>query len=146
MSKARSVLEVLVATRWILQNVGWVQGQYHKYVDGEIIGVCLMSALRLVDTQHVNHQIQARGLLYQDIEAEAVDIDETFALGSWNDQKGRKKEDVIALLTQIINGLTDEADEGKRLAVLRELLEVRVSLGRKRDRKTNISKRAKSQD
>lgn len=103
--KASTVKEVLIAAKWILENVGWCQGAYYKDKNGLKTSVfaiksgdsldccCLVGACNLVDTDfYLSHcAVQSLGIVVGNQH-----------VPTWNDSKGRTKEEVIAAINTAI--------------------------------------------
>lgn len=52
-NKAKTVTEVLKAAKWMLENVGWCQGQYSKYnKQGKLTAFCAAGAISHVVTDY----------------------------------------------------------------------------------------------
>lgn len=98
MSKAKNIKEVLIAAKWMLENVGWCQGLFSKRDDsGSIKAMCLVGAINRVQLTDAGYKklLQEKSttmlskLLKQDV-------------WIWNDTEGRTKEEVISLLDRAI--------------------------------------------
>ena len=105
--KAKTVREALVATRWIIDQVGWCQGRLYQAKDGNVIwykggiipgnlgACCLEGAMSLVeiDSEYVRFDAGKK--------IRAIGTDHT-SIHIWNDALGRTKEQVLAMLDQVI--------------------------------------------
>lgn len=108
--KAKTVKEVLIAARWILDNVGWSQRFFSITKHGTPLGLgevhpdieaaCSLGAIYLVDTIDLRLN---RGAT-QAVEAVIGNgIDRV--IHDWNDTKGRTKEEVLAAFDKAIQGI-----------------------------------------
>jgi hypothetical protein len=99
--KAKTVKEVLVATKWILDHHGWVQGTFTK-VDSnkKLVGFCLVGALDTVEVEGKDYILkpQAYSLMQNELSY--------LSLSAWNDLYGRTKEQVLSLIDQAIERAT----------------------------------------
>lgn len=110
MSKAKSVKEVLIAARWIIDNVGWCQLSYFQTKNGDrlswsvirdlltnsdIRAVCAIGAIQLVDTDTDVELLQfdAENLLNEMVGCHVV---------FWNDDASRTKQEVLDLYDRAI--------------------------------------------
>jgi hypothetical protein len=104
MMKAKTVKEVLIATKYILENVGWCQGSFYLDKNGNCMGTCLYpyqyadlraccldGALQLVDTD-----ARTRNQTYQTLRSFIPGII------TYNDFEGRTKQHVIEMLEATI--------------------------------------------
>lgn len=112
--KAKTVKEVLVAARWIIENVGWCQWHFAKSGDKEVwmgrrttiekaaqeAGVskvdcfCALGAINAVEADY-------------DLKRSAAVVIDNHTGGSvstWNDTDGRTKEEVLDLFDRAIKG------------------------------------------
>jgi hypothetical protein len=104
--KATTPKEVLIATKYILDNVGWCQGNAWQNKEGERIrdkqdvlsgkstlgACCLIGAISLVECDDLSRGEALRSII-EDVNTVAV---------SWNDSPGRTKRQVITMLNQVI--------------------------------------------
>jgi hypothetical protein len=101
MSQAKTVKEVLIATEWILNHLGWVQHNYLlnakkenvnlcsvKDREQEVKSCCLTGAMWLVEASS-DLYYQARRHLHNIIHENIV---------VFNDKHGRTKEEVLELV------------------------------------------------
>jgi hypothetical protein len=114
--KAATIKEVLIAARWILDNIGWCQGSYTKTKSGkpsvltpitlhsdnigdisDISAACLRGAVWLVETK--NHLLSDETFDFIQFK-----IENKYAqsMTSWNDDPKRTKNQVLSLLDKII--------------------------------------------
>jgi hypothetical protein len=96
---AKTVRQVLLAMRWMLVNRGWTQGYYED--NG---CYCLVGALRSVvmDEDSRAYEIRQRALV---LLGGALPVSQNLALGDllvWNDEKRRRKSQVIALIDRAL--------------------------------------------
>lgn len=98
MSEAKSVKQVLVAAKWMIQNIGWCKGDFFKFKDGKEVAYCLSGATGRVQTDPSLRQ--AANLLI----SQFIKEDPAFTghIPSWNDAPYRTKEQVISLLNKAI--------------------------------------------
>ena len=107
--QAKTVKEVMIAARWIIDNFGWCQGSFYKGKNGERVYrdmlhdkeqlgcCCLVGALRLVEADHDIYNQTVFNLCVQN---KVVPLGTN--LTTWNDEPGRTKEQVIKLLDKAI--------------------------------------------
>lgn len=112
MSKAKNATEVLQAAEWIIDNIGWTQYASFRDKIGLSIGgeasteldkrfyhsvasVCLTGAINLVNASKAS-KAEALARLRLDI-----NIDDG-ALMDFNDEPGRTKEQVLAVVQEAI--------------------------------------------
>lgn len=88
--------EVLLAAKALLQNVGWCQNAYTTY-DKQYnpTAYCLSGAVCCVDGAYFTIQDEAISCLRSMLENKPLIV-------NWNDQPGRTKEEVLALLDKAI--------------------------------------------
>lgn len=102
MSTAKNATEVLIATKWILENIGWHQKPAYldkngmsisqpKAVAEGISSCCLIGACHLVEADEQGLNYEAQDWLCKLITPASI--------SEWNDRKGRTKEQVLSLLT-----------------------------------------------
>jgi hypothetical protein len=104
--KAQTAKQVLIATKWILTHFDWCQGAWWVDSVGQNFGskevflkhytaplkcACLDGALDLVESDD-HSMIGAQTLLRKEV-GDYI---------TWNDEKGRTKKQVIALLNKLI--------------------------------------------
>ncbi len=96
---AKSAKEVLIAARWILENVGWCQGDFQRWerdAKGRIVNpvkpwsFCAIGALNIVCCKNLNSLVNAKIAL-----GRLTGLGESIV--SYNDIPGRTKEEVLAL-------------------------------------------------
>lgn len=104
MSKAKNAKEVLIASKWIINHIGWSKGtmyrdQKRRPISNEnskhpekVYSCCLVGAIELVkaDEKALEH---AKGILMRATNGSIV---------CWNDTPGRTKSDVRAVLNKAI--------------------------------------------
>jgi hypothetical protein len=110
--KATTVKEVLVAMRWIIDNVGWCQGAlytdksgdkhniippYDTVLKDDISGVCLSGAWYLVECDNEKVKDNALNILNSLT---------SYGMIVYNDSFCRTKEQVLALLDKAIKQAT----------------------------------------
>lgn len=108
MSKAKTVKEVLIAGRWILENVGWCQQSYYKTkagderfnieeatLYGDVGCACAIGSIYLVDVSDPNLHGKAVAALEK--------IADVSNLANWNDAPGRTRKEVVKLFSKGIN-------------------------------------------
>jgi hypothetical protein len=105
--KATTAKEVLIATKWILTHYDWCQLHWEIDVDGDctsnpteytsgkrrLKSCCLSGAIGLVEADWAT-KYDALGAIDKAIGGTYV--------STWNDQAGRTKEQVLALLDTLI--------------------------------------------
>lgn len=102
---ATSVKEVLVAARWIVENIGWCQraamidkkGKRLNVLSGlnkEADAFCMAGAVNVVNTGN-DFSLVADSFKLLNKEADGNFI-------TWNDTLGRTKEEVLALFDRVI--------------------------------------------
>lgn len=105
MSKAKTAKEVLVATKWIINRIGWSKGtmyrdqkrrllpfNYSKKHPEKVYSCCLIGAIELVNADDAVMS-KAKVLLMRATNGDIV---------SWNDTPERTKKDVRAVLNKAI--------------------------------------------
>lgn len=101
MSEAKTVKEVLIAAKWILENVGWCQGDSKKYASGEgwsrpfvPVAFCSLGSIDAVEkTGHMLGEM-AREQLRLTIQSNYI--------AEWNDNQYRTKEQVVEAFDKAI--------------------------------------------
>ena len=103
--KAKTVKEVLIAAKWILENVGWCQKAYVTTKDdklgfdpdgsaaiGDVKAACALGSIYMVQSD--NH----------DLRPGAVDVlqNEVINITNWNDDPARTKQEVLDMFTRAI--------------------------------------------
>lgn len=103
MSKEQSLKDTLVEARSLIQDVGWTQGTYATYAEGnKVIGYCALGALSATHAgPEIRHDAIMR-LSKQTVQYNGSDI------VSYNDAEGRTKEEVLAVFDQAIESVTNE--------------------------------------
>lgn len=101
--QAKSVKEVLIAMKWILENIGWCQGsnfivkntleRTDYFPKKELDSVCLLGALHAIETDETIRD-NACCLLQNMVNGTGLSI--------WNDNSKRSKQQVLNLLDQAI--------------------------------------------
>src|SRR5579864_3532675 len=95
--KAKSVKEVLIAARWIIDNIGWCQKSYYQTKSGErrfdiehsygdVGSVCSVGAIGFVETDN-----KLRDKACDFLEGVLGNLD---GIPTWNDKPERTKEEV----------------------------------------------------
>jgi hypothetical protein len=105
-NKANSVKEVLIAAKYLLENIGWCQGDFSNYQDGKPVSFCMLGAINHVEVSDIELTWEAKALLSQTI-LKNISIDSQM-LSDWNDNSARKKKDVIKLFDKAIRKLDKE--------------------------------------
>lgn len=104
--KAKTAKEVLIAARWIIENVGWCQNAYYKDANGEtgwnfinppvsVSCACASGAIYFVEADSELH-VAALNILFKNIPPIGTTI------SGWNDQPGRTKKQVLAAFNKAI--------------------------------------------
>jgi hypothetical protein len=104
--KATTVKEVLIATKWILTHMDWIQGEFFRDSNGAEIrdwrpdylckyakSCCLSGAIRLVETDREVLSM-ARGHLFDVLSPDSIT--------SFNDKPGLTKDQLLEALDQAI--------------------------------------------
>jgi hypothetical protein len=117
--KAKTVKEVLIATRYIINKLDWCQGASYQTKTGKpiwghhsinipnISGCCLKGAISLVEMELENmfEGIEgAKSLIRKEIGQSRI--------SQWNDTPGRTKQQVLDMLDGVIAKLDDKKWEG----------------------------------
>lgn len=108
MSKAKNSTEVLQAAKWMLENIGWIQGQNiaYKYSGQEyrkIVGFCSVSAINYTEVLNTASRQLAYNYLHK-IVGEPV--------AAFNDRPKRTKKEVIEAFDKAIK-LSQKKKKGK---------------------------------
>ena len=100
MSKAKTVKEVLIAARWILENIGWCQDASAKRENGTSIQgsffiepghcYCASGAIDIIDTHHNSLKSHAARLV-----DEAARSLTGLSIIACNDMPGRTKKKML---------------------------------------------------
>ena len=90
-------LEILKETRRLLEEEGWIQKSYHK--SGE--GYCLEGAWRSACRQ-TGASLEQSVNSYQYLDDKIFRDSHTF-MTRWNDELGRTKEEVLAVVVEAIS-------------------------------------------
>jgi hypothetical protein len=104
-NKANSVKEVLIAAKYLLENIGWCQGHFSLHQDGKPVSFCMLGAINAVEVWDIELTWEAKILLSQTI---FKNISDSQMLSDWNDKPARKKRDVIKLFDKSIRKLDKE--------------------------------------
>lgn len=104
MRKARTIKEILVATRWIVNRLAWHKGCNWRSRSGkplidlkeEIVSSCLYGAMLLVESE--SHYIFTDAVHYLNAKVPAS----CGNIAAWNDHSERTKEDIIKFLDKVI--------------------------------------------
>ena len=93
-TKAKNVNEVLKAAKWMLENVGWCQGNYTKYDGaGKPIGFCAAGAIEQVNADYK--------LIDKALTQFGTVVGESY-IPSWNDKKERTLPQVLKAFDKAI--------------------------------------------
>lgn len=105
--KAQSVKEVLIAARWIIENVGWCQGFFCCQKDGRQLDLseakkepqradsfCLLGAINMVESKQYTHEAAIKII-------EQVLGPRTYPV-AFNDGPYRTKDQVLKVLDKAI--------------------------------------------
>lgn len=84
--------DIVLKAKELIETVGWVQGRYEQFINGECVGYCLSGALGTAAMGSYTNTLCAARLEVQSL----VGID----IPIWNDDPARTKEDVIRVLTE----------------------------------------------
>src|ERR1700727_201819 len=106
--KAKTAKEVLVAVKWILENVGWCKGSNARYKNGvkycllkaiqrpDMIGSCCINgAIQLVEANE-NIRFRAERLISRVLPKNNAGVIQ------FNDSKNTTKQDIIDVLNKAI--------------------------------------------
>ena len=117
---AKTVKEVLIAARWILQNIGWCQGTYTKIAKNSNIpnmpeAFCAIGVFRYVDVVTPKaylerHHIKNDAVLkLNNVITSTTNyfnlLDYVGTVIHWNDKPGRTKREVIKLFDEAIKNV-----------------------------------------
>lgn len=110
--EAKSVKEILIAAKWIIENVGWCQGSYaltkdnnrifsveEAYAAGDICAACSTGSIMLTEASEQLKNDAERILRLQVPDHKIVD---------WNDAPGRTREEVLAVFDRAIKAAGNE--------------------------------------
>lgn len=101
--RAKTVKEVLIAIKWILENIGWCKGTWSKYLNGKPVAFCLSGACNTVEPEY--------GWLIEDARQAMRDVIYDVApnrdIASFNDSTLTTKKDVIRMLDKAIKQCYD---------------------------------------
>lgn len=93
-NKAKTVVQVLKAAKWMLENVGWCQGRYSKATpDGKLTAFCAAGAI-----EHVNADPRK---IDQALDRFGKTIGENY-IPAWNDENGRTLPQVLKAFDKAI--------------------------------------------
>src|ERR1700727_985283 len=101
MSKAKTLKEVLVATQWILEHMGWHQGCFYLDKNGnrtrraKAKSCCLGGALNFVKADKDARRMAGYVLESMTSSHYPLYMDN---IAEWNDAKGRTKAQVLTLV------------------------------------------------
>jgi len=96
-NKAKTVKQALVAAQWMLDNIGWVKGNFEKFgFDGKSIGFCLSGAINRVETTD-GVRMRARSALENSVKERYFP-----SIIGFNDYIGTTKEDVDTVIKTAI--------------------------------------------
>jgi hypothetical protein len=94
--KAKTATEVLIAAKWMIENVGWIQGAYVRTdADRKPNAFCLAGALQYVESESNVIREHAYALISRQTP------DGSYI--KFNDSPKRTKQEVVALLDRAIN-------------------------------------------
>lgn len=95
MARAKNTTEVLTAAKWLLENVGWSQGDYVKYnPSNKPISFCSIGAIQTVEVDSSNLITSAENFLRSFMPDRSI--------VSFNDNPVRTKEEVIKYFDKAI--------------------------------------------
>jgi hypothetical protein len=125
MSKAKTVKEVLVAAKWILENIGWHQGSFYKdKKDNRMIypiditspdvlstlgSFCAVGAINVVEKADYNPDTETSALQQKTFDTLVEFL--PFSVRNipyWNDAIGRTKQEVLAVFDKAIEVASNE--------------------------------------
>jgi hypothetical protein len=96
MNRAKNSTEVLKAAKWILENVGWIKGEFTKRdKKGNYLGFCAAGALSAVRKSDPDDWMKARERLAKQMGC---------PIASFNDDKKTTKKMVIDAFDRAIRG------------------------------------------
>jgi len=96
---ATTAREVLIATKWILENFGWTKAHFsRKNHHGELVSFCLVGAVEQVFTPE-NVKEKALNLIQSSIYDEGI----YNSIIIYNDISSTTKEDIIRVLDRAIS-------------------------------------------
>lgn len=114
--QAESAKEVLIAAKWILENVGWCQGAFYRDADGKridnpvgenrvdtICQACSLGAIHLVKVDDPQHRWDAMDLLQRAIDEKTGESELIVDIAGFNDVICQRKEDVVDIFSIAIN-------------------------------------------
>lgn len=93
---ANSPKQVLQAAKWILENVGWIQGKSYHIVNDKYAGFCSFEAINVVVAKHNSSKSYAVATLSQFMDNTIV---------RFNDHPYRTKKEVLAAFERAIESL-----------------------------------------
>jgi hypothetical protein len=111
MRNAKSVREVLIAARWILDKIGWTQGCDARDSDGRLVSptnsravcFCATGAVIAVEAEEVGLRLNAIRSLERELTPPSHQVPGMrVTLAFWNDQRRRTKKQVLALFDRVI--------------------------------------------
>lgn len=106
MNQATTLKQFLIATRWIVEHLGWHQGNLYLNAEGKRISVddptirsaCLYGSMMLVEAPS---GIRGSAAMFLEQLLLATPI------SAWNDAQDRTKQDVLNLLDEAISRAGD---------------------------------------
>lgn|SRR5271166_6963361 len=102
MSNASSTKEVLVAARWILENVGWCQGKFSLWEGGKPVGFCPVGAVNRVELDLLPAAGLKAGALGLLEDAMISLAKKKTTVYQWNDDRKRTREQVLKAFDKAI--------------------------------------------
>jgi hypothetical protein len=106
-TKATTVKEILIAARWIIDNVGWCHKGGSTSKAGKHTSLCALLAIDEVDhipsiTARDAHNV-LRAIIFKD---NPINLPFTYvSISEWNDYHSRTKEQVLDLYDRAIASL-----------------------------------------
>jgi hypothetical protein len=108
MSQATTVKEVLIAARWIIDNIGWCQGRYAKTSDGKGVddfrrnkgdAYCSLGAIKVVEKSNSDMLEYQASCAFQQVISRDLGSD---VIVNWNDDLHMTKQRVLEVFDQAI--------------------------------------------
>lgn len=97
---ARNSTQVLKAAKWIVENVGWCQGEYSTFKNGKENAFCVEGAMRAVE---VGTNFSARHIALARLEKTIHDMTGKSSMIAFNDDKKTTKQMVLQAFDRAIN-------------------------------------------
>ena len=98
--RANTAKEVLVATKWIIQNIGWCKGNFSKMENGKPVAFCIQGALNVIEMSQYHLYYEAAQLI-KNVLVDSGRHNTGFIAG-YNDAHSTTKKDVIKVLNEAI--------------------------------------------